>query len=103
MADVKTIAIEVAYAHPNKQAILKVSVPENAPVESAIRASGILEQFPEIDLDKNGIGIFGKMTTLDTPLCPQDRIEIYCPLVADPKRARRERAAKIRQASKHAL
>jgi putative ubiquitin-RnfH superfamily antitoxin RatB of RatAB toxin-antitoxin module len=103
MANVKTITIEVAYAHPNKQAILKISVPENTTVESAIRASGILEQFPEIDLDKNGIGIFGKITTLDAPLCSQDRIEIYCPLVADPKQTRRERAAKTQQVSKHVL
>jgi putative ubiquitin-RnfH superfamily antitoxin RatB of RatAB toxin-antitoxin module len=98
MANVKMIAIEVAYAHPNKQIILKVRVPEDASVKVAIQASGILEQFPEIDLDKNGIGIFGRLTTLDISLCPQDRIEIYRTLVADPKQARRERAAKARQA-----
>jgi putative ubiquitin-RnfH superfamily antitoxin RatB of RatAB toxin-antitoxin module len=98
MADVKMIPIEVAYAHPNKQTILKVLVPENASVKVAIQTSGILEQLPEINLDKNGIGIFGKLTTLDTSLRPQDRIEIYRTLVADPRQARRERAAKTRQA-----
>jgi putative ubiquitin-RnfH superfamily antitoxin RatB of RatAB toxin-antitoxin module len=98
MANAKMIAVEVAYAHPNKQTTLRVSVPENATVEDAIQTSGILEWFPEIDLDKNGVGIFGKLTTRNTPLCPHDRIEIYCLLVADPKQARRERAAKTQQA-----
>ena|SRR5690625_5014153 len=94
MANAKVITVEVAYAHPNHQVILKVSVPENTTVEKAIQASGILERFPEISLDQNSIGIFSQLTTRDTILHSHDRIEIYCPLIADPKQARRERAAK---------
>lgn len=97
MADVKMITVEVAYARPDKQVILKVSVPENATLEVAMRASGILEQFPEIDLDQNKVGIFGKLAKRDGPLRPGDRVEIYRPLVADPKQARRERATQARQ------
>lgn len=99
MASVKIMTVEVAYARPDKQVILKASVPENTTLEAAIQASGILEQFPEIDLDKNKVGIFGKLAKWDTPLCFGNRIEIYRPLIADPKQARRERAIKARQAN----
>ncbi|ABA57698.1 Protein of unknown function UPF0125 [Nitrosococcus oceani ATCC 19707] len=98
MASVKMMTVEVAYARPDKQVILKASVPENTTLEAAIQASGILEQFPEIDLDKNKVGIFGKLSKRDAPLCFGNRIEIYRPLIADPKQARRERATKARQA-----
>jgi len=93
MVNVDSIAIEVAYARPDKQVIATVSVPRNSTLEEAIRTSGILEQFPEIDLDKNKVGIFGKLRRRDHLLRPGDRVEIYRPLIADPKQARRERAA----------
>nr|WP_207146450.1 RnfH family protein [Ectothiorhodospira mobilis] len=85
--------IEVAYAKPDDQAVLEVTLPAGATVEEAIRASGILERFPEIDLSTNKVGIYGKLTRLDAPLRDRDRVEIYRPLIADPRAARRRRAA----------
>jgi putative ubiquitin-RnfH superfamily antitoxin RatB of RatAB toxin-antitoxin module len=86
--------VEVAYAKPDAQVILTVDVPENATAETAIATSGILNRFPEIDLTKNKIGIFGKVCSFDRVLRQGDRVEIYRPLIADPKEARRARAAK---------
>lgn len=87
------ILVEVAYALPHQQVILPVKVPEGATTEQAIMASGILAKFPEIDLSKNKVGIFGKLARLDTVLRERDRVEIYRPLIADPKEVRRQRAA----------
>ncbi len=95
MANAEIMRVEVAYARPGQQAIIQVSLPKGATLEEAIQASGVLEQFSEIELDKNKVGIFGKLTQRDQPLRPGDRVEIYRPLLADPKQARRERAAKI--------
>ncbi|MGX2040648.1 RnfH family protein [Methylocaldum sp. MU1018] len=86
--------VEVAYAKPDTQIIIAVDVPDNATAEAAIAASGLLERFPEIDLAKNKIGIFGKVCPAGHPIKPGDRVEIYRPLIADPKEARRARAAK---------
>jgi uncharacterized protein len=85
--------VEVAYALPSKQVIIPVKVSENATAEEAIISSGILKQFPEIDLTQNKIGVFGKLSKLDAPLRHLDRVEIYRPLIADPKEVRRKRAA----------
>lgn len=87
------LMVEVAYALPNKQVIIPVKVNDGITAEAAIVASGVLKQFPEIDLSINKIGIFGKLTKLDTPLRHLDRVEIYRPLIADPKEVRRQRAA----------
>lgn len=87
------IMVEVAYALPKQQLIVPVNVTEGATAEAAIIASGIMEKFPEIDLTVNKIGIFGKLTKLDTVLRDLDRVEIYRPLIADPKEVRRQRAA----------
>jgi putative ubiquitin-RnfH superfamily antitoxin RatB of RatAB toxin-antitoxin module len=73
--------------------ILPVKVPSGTNAEAAIHASGLLAKFPEIDLAVNKIGIFGKLTKLETELRHLDRIEIYRPLIADPKEVRRQRAA----------
>ncbi len=86
------IMVEVAYALPHEQLIIPVSMPPEANAEAAIRASGILQKFPEIDLNANQIGIFSKLIKLDTPLRNLDRIEIYRQLIADPKEARKQRA-----------
>ncbi|WP_298219748.1 RnfH family protein [Halothiobacillus sp.] len=86
--------VEVAYAKPDQQVILKVNVPDDATAQTAIDASGILERFPDIDLEKQKIGIFSRLVALNQRLQPRDRVEIYRPLLADPKAARRERAAK---------
>ena len=90
MAD--EITVEVAYALPQKQVILTVSVAEDATVEQAILHSGILEKFPEIDLAQTKVGVFSKLTKLDARLRDKDRVEIYRPLLADPKEVRRKRA-----------
>lgn len=86
--------VEVAYARPDLQALVPLQVSEGATAESAIRASGLLARFPEIDLAVQKIGIFGKPCLLEHPLRPGDRVEIYRPLFADPKEARRSRAAR---------
>ena len=92
-----TIRVEVAYARPDRQVIIPLVVPEGTTVETALRQSEIDEQFPEIDLDQAKVGIFGKITRRDTVLRPRDRIEIYRPLIADPKEVRRQRAGKGRK------
>jgi len=85
--------VEVAYALPDSQAIVTLEVEPRSTIEDAIIESGILETFPEIDLKKNKVGIFGKLSKLGQALRPGDRIEIYRPLIADPKEVRRQRAA----------
>jgi uncharacterized protein len=92
MVIAEQIRVEVAYARADQQLILELEVDHSARVEQAISASGILQHFPEIDLKVNKVGIFGKLTKLDQPLREQDRIEIYRPLVADPKSIRKKRA-----------
>lgn len=87
-----TITIEVAYALPHQQLIIPVQLPENTTAEQAIIASGIQKKFPEIDLKVNQIGVFGKLARLDSPLRHMDRVEIYRPLIADPKAVRKQRA-----------
>jgi putative ubiquitin-RnfH superfamily antitoxin RatB of RatAB toxin-antitoxin module len=86
------ILVEVAYALPTKQIILPIKVAAGITAEAAVKQSGILAKFPEINLAENKIGIFGKLTQLDTVLRNKDRIEIYRPLIADPKEVRRQRA-----------
>ncbi|NIR29260.1 MAG: RnfH family protein [Gammaproteobacteria bacterium] len=86
------ISVEVAYARPDVQVVIPLRVPPGATVEAAIRASGILERFPEIDLSRHRVGVFGKLTEPDRTLEAGDRVEIYRPLVVDPKTARRRRA-----------
>ena len=88
----ETINIEVVYALPGEQVLLSRTVAVGTTVAGAVQASGILDKFPEIDLGKNKLGIFGKLTKADTPVRDRDRIEIYRPLIADPKEVRRKRA-----------
>ena len=94
--------VEVAYARPDVQVILEVDVPEGATAEEAIRASGILERFPEIDLGKQKVGIFSKVAPLSKELREWDRVEIYRALIADPKAARRQRAQQDKQGGRKA-
>ncbi|TDY02460.1 RnfH family protein [Thiohalophilus thiocyanatoxydans] len=90
----RKLPVEVAYARPDMQEIIPLDVAPGTTVQQAIELSGILEQFPEIDLAQNKVGIFGKITRGDTELRERDRVEIYRPLIADPKESRRRRAAK---------
>jgi putative ubiquitin-RnfH superfamily antitoxin RatB of RatAB toxin-antitoxin module len=87
------ITVEVAYARPSEQFLERLTVPENCTIESAIGHSGLLERCPEIDLSVNKVGVFGKTAALSAELRDGDRVEIYRPLIADPKEARKKRAA----------
>ncbi|KKN50320.1 hypothetical protein LCGC14_0634040 [marine sediment metagenome] len=71
------MTVEVSYALPNEQVILQVEMASDGTVEEAIRRSGILEAFPQIDLDSDKVGIFGKMCKLNASLRDKDRVEIY--------------------------
>ena len=84
--------IEVAFATPLRQEVVEITVHPGTTIEQAIRNSGILERFPEIDLSRQRVGIFGELVQLPDPVHDGDRIEIYRPLLADPKEARRNRA-----------
>lgn len=86
------IQVEVVYALPAVQPLMRVALVEGATVEDAIRASGVLDAHPEIDLAKNKIGIFSKLVKLNETVRDRDRVEIYRPLIADPKEVRRKRA-----------
>jgi len=92
MAD-DAISIEVAYARPDEQRIISLQVPEGTTVGDAIARSGITELFPEINVAQAKMGIWGKLSREDAVLQPGDRVEIYRPLIADPKEARKKRAA----------
>jgi uncharacterized protein len=84
---------EVAYGRMDEQALVTVEADSPLTVQQAIERSGIQQRFPEIDLTAYKVGVFGKATKLDTVLTEGDRVEIYRPLIADPKEARKKRAA----------
>lgn len=92
--------IEIVYGHTDRQLLLSIEVDESATIEQAIMQSGIIEHFDDIDLSVNKVGIFGKLSKLATGLKAGDRIEIYRPLLADPKEVRRRRAAEGKKTSK---
>ncbi|MCG7873860.1 MAG: RnfH family protein [Candidatus Thiodiazotropha lotti] len=77
--------IGVAYADKFKQLWLKLEVPDGSTVKQAIEKSGLIEQFPEIDLTRQKVGIFGKITKLDTVVDEGARIEVYREITADPE------------------
>lgn len=83
--------IAVAYSDPANQMWMRIDVPDDVTVEQAIIKSGILKQFPGIDLTEQKVGVFGKVVDLDDALKPGDRIEIYRPIIADPKTVPRRR------------
>ncbi|HAE70440.1 MAG TPA: RnfH family protein [Gammaproteobacteria bacterium] len=85
--------VEVAYALEKKQTLLELEVDEGTTLKQAVELSGIIDAYPQIDLTKDKTGIFGKIAKLDTVLREKDRVEIYRPLIADPKQVRKERAA----------
>ncbi len=83
------VNVGVAYTNKDKQVWLKIDVPDGSTVIDAIEESGVLDMFPEIDLENQKIGIYGKMTKPDTKLKEGDRVEIYRPITADPKTVKR--------------
>lgn len=86
--------VEVAYATPEKQVIKKLEVDNECTVGAAILQSGVLAEFPEIDLTSAKLGVFSERASVDDALRPNDRVEIYRPLTIDPKQARLLRAKK---------
>ena len=87
------VEVEIVYGVTGAR-IIRQEVPAGATLREAIEQSGILEMHPEIDLDENKVGIFGRKRELRDPVHDGDRIEIYQPLKVDPKEARRRRARK---------
>lgn len=96
------IPVEVAFAEPDRQALVALVVPAGSTLEIAIRQSGILEQYPGIDLAVNKVGVFGRLCPLERVLEAGDRVEIYRPLVADPREVRRRLAAEGRTMGRNA-
>jgi len=99
MATDELISIEVAYARPEAQVILALRVKPGCTILEAIRLSGILQQFPEIDLEQQPVGIFSQPKRLHDTLREADRIEIYRPLLVDPKEGRRRKAKNPKRGS----
>jgi putative ubiquitin-RnfH superfamily antitoxin RatB of RatAB toxin-antitoxin module len=87
------IEVELVFALPTRQELVHLRLHEGATVKQAVEASGLMQRYPEIDLGKtNKVGIYAKLAKLDTVLRDKDRVEIYRPLIADPKEVRRKRA-----------
>lgn len=95
-----SIRVEVAYATPERQPVYVLAVAPGTTLEQAVRASGVLRDFPEIELQRNRVGVFGKLAHVDRVLQDGDRVEIYRPLIGDPKEIRRRRAAEGRTMGK---
>lgn len=94
---IELIPVEVAFATPARQVVVALRVNRSATVGEAINQSGILREFPQLDLSTHAVGIFGEQVRLDATLAPGDRVEIYRPLLADPKQVRRQRVRRGRQ------
>jgi putative ubiquitin-RnfH superfamily antitoxin RatB of RatAB toxin-antitoxin module len=86
------IHVEVVYALPTEQHVISQMVDKALTVEQIIVSSGVLERYPEIDLTVNKVGVYSRNVKLDAQVRDKDRIEIYRPLLADPKEIRRKRA-----------
>lgn len=87
------IKVEVCYAKADKQELISVKLPNGASLRDGLEASGLFAKHPEIDVGKNKFGIWNKLSKVDAVLRDKDRIEIYRPLIADPKEVRKQRAA----------
>ena len=92
------LSVEVCYALAGEQTLIALELPVGATLQQAIDASGILQRFPSIDLSTQKVGVFGKLKPLDTVLADHDRVEIYRPLLVDPKVSRQRRVEKTRKA-----
>lgn len=85
------LSIEVVFARMHQSDIVRIELPEGSSIKQALEASGLLQKHPQIDLETWKFGVFGKLSRLDTPLRDHERVEIYRPLIADPKEVRRRR------------
>ncbi|QIZ75899.1 RnfH family protein [Ferrimonas lipolytica] len=92
-----TITIEVVYALPNEAFVRKVDLPKGATVEEAVQTCGVLERYTDIDLKKHKVGIFSRTVKPSQELFNGDRVEIYRPLLADPREVRKRRAEKAKE------
>ncbi|SMB28239.1 hypothetical protein SDENCHOL_20598 [Sterolibacterium denitrificans] len=88
-----SITVEVIYALPQQQERVRLEMAAGSTVQQAVEQSGLLTKHPEIDLAKNKLGVYGKLGKADTVLRDRDRVEIYRPLIADPKEVRKQRVA----------
>lgn len=96
------ITVEVAYALPDQQRIIRLTVPKGTTVLEAARLSGLAEHFPGLDVEQCAMGVFGKLVPkpAERVLGAHERVELYRPLVADPKEVRKQRAARAKEAGK---
>ncbi|XUW89599.1 RnfH family protein [Burkholderia sp. M6-3] len=92
------LSVQVCYALATEQVLIDVELPAGATLMQAIEASGILQRYPQIDLSTQKVGVFGKLKPLDMALADHDRVEIYRPLLVDPKVSRQRRVEKTRKA-----
>lgn len=97
MSEPAPISVELIYAQPDEQQLLRLQLPPGSSVGAAIAASGLLQRYPQIDLRTQRVGIFSRLVTLDTHLHDGDRVEVYRALAVDPKDARRSRAGARRR------
>lgn len=96
-SDKGTIRVEVVFATPQRQQLLELRLPAGSTARQAIEQSGICDKFPEMEIDPAAIGIFSRKVEMDQVLQHGDRVEIYRPLIADPKESRRRRAKADKQ------
>jgi putative ubiquitin-RnfH superfamily antitoxin RatB of RatAB toxin-antitoxin module len=89
----ESIQLEVTYAKPERQEVVSLKLPAGSTIKQDIEASGLMARYPEIDLAKTKVGIYGKLSRMDTVVRDHDRVELYRPLIADPKEVRKQRAA----------
>lgn len=92
MVEESSISVEVVYATAGEQKVIEVQVSAGSTVREVIHASGVLNKYPEIDIHKNAVGIFGRCVALTRVVTAAERVEIYRPLQADPKEVRRDKA-----------
>ena len=88
-----SIRVEVAYAEPDAQTIVDVALPAGATIREAIEAGQLIHEYPDMDPERHGVGVWSKLKKLDDVLRDGDRVEIYRPLKADPREVRRRLAA----------
>ena len=88
----ESLSVDVVYALPQRQELVRLRLAAGSTVRQAIEASGLPQKYPDIDLAKGKVGVFGKLSKMDTVLRDRDRVEIYRPLIADPKEVRKKRA-----------
>jgi putative ubiquitin-RnfH superfamily antitoxin RatB of RatAB toxin-antitoxin module len=89
----ETIHIEVVYALADRQDVIPLTLAAGTTLKQAVEGSGLMEKYPDIDTVKGKFGIYSKLAKPDTVLRDRDRVEIYRPLIADPKEVRKQRAA----------